>query len=129
MLENNFQPCILEPTRIIPDCKPSLVDNIFSNFIEPVISGNLHQKVSDHMPNFAIFDNSKQKKEKEFVQKRWAKNFDPVKFENDLLQLILHKIINIDEFNQAYDYSHKMLLHILNEHFPLKILTKRIRIE
>ena len=31
MIENSFQPCILEPTRIVQGNKPSLVDNIFSN--------------------------------------------------------------------------------------------------
>ena len=125
MLENSFQPCILEPTRITLGNKPSLVDNIFSNSIEPVISGNLYQKVSDHLPNFAIFNNSKPHKKKEFVKKRCSKNFDPIKFQKDLLELILYKIVNINEFNQAYDYSHKMLLNILNVHFPLKILTKK----
>ena len=40
MLENSLQPCIIEPTRIVPSSKPSLVDNIFSNSVEAVISGN-----------------------------------------------------------------------------------------
>ena len=125
MLENSYQPCILEPTRILLGNKPSLVDNIFSNSIEPVISGNLYQKISDHLPNFAIFNNVKPTKTKEYVKKRCSKNFDAIKFQNDLLQLILHKIVNFDEFNKAYDYSHKMLLNILNEHLPLKILSKK----
>ena len=33
MLTNNLQPCILEPTRITNNCKPSLVDNIFINVL------------------------------------------------------------------------------------------------
>ena len=125
MLENSYQPCILEPSRIEIGSKPSLVDNIFSNSIEPVISGNLYQKISDHLPNFAIFNNVKPKKSKEYVRKRCSKNFDPVTFQSDLTELILHKIVNIDEFTQAYDYSHKMLLNILNKHFPIKTLSKK----
>ena len=125
MMENSFQPCILEPSRIVLGNKPSLVDNIFSNSIEPVISGNLYQKISDHLPNFAIFNNVKPKKSKEYVRKRCTKNFDPVVFQNDLLELILHKIVNIDDFTKAYDFSHKMLLNILNKHLPIKILTKK----
>ena len=125
MLENSFQPCILEPTRIIQGNKPSLVDNIFSNSIEPVISGNLYQKISDHMPNFAIFNKTKPAKKKEYIKKRCAKNFDQNKFQDELLELIMHKIVNLDEFYEAYDYSHKMLLNILNVHYPLKILTKK----
>ena len=126
MIESSFQPCILEPTRIIQGNKPSLVDNIFSNSIEPVTSGNLYQKISDHLPNFVIFNNTKSKKKKEFVKKRCAKpNFDLVKFQTDLLELILHKIVNFDDFYKAFDYSHKMMLNILNEHYPIKILNKK----
>ena len=48
MVENSFQPCILEPTCITLGNRPSLVDNIFSNSLEQVISGNSYQTVSDH---------------------------------------------------------------------------------
>ena len=126
MIENSYQPCILEPTRIIQGNKPSLVDNIFSNSIEPVTSGNLYQKISDHLPNFVIFNNTKSQKKKEFVKKRCPKpNFKLAQFQTDLLNLILHKIVNFDEFYQAFDYSHKMILNILNEHYPIKILNKK----
>ena len=126
LIENSYQPCILEPTRIIQGNKPSLVDNIFSNSIEPVTSGNLYQKISDHLPNFAIFNNSKTQKKKEFVKKRCKKpNFDLAKFQNDLLELILYKIVNFEDFYKAFDYSHKMLLNILNEYYPIKILSKK----
>ena len=110
MIENSYQPCIMEPTRIVQGNKPSLVDNIFTNSIEPVSSGNLYQKISDHLPNFAIFNNSKSKKKKEFVKKRCQKpNFDLTRFQTDLLELILHKIVNIEDFYKAFDYSHKMI--------------------
>ena len=126
MIENSYQPCIMEPTRIVQGNKPSLVDNIFTNSIEPVSSGNLYQKISDHLPNFAIFNNSKSKKKKEFVKKRCQKpNFDLTRFQTDLLELILHKIVNIEDFYKAFDYSHKMILNILNEHYPIKILSKK----
>ena len=95
MLENSLQPCIIEPTRIVPNSKPSLVDNIFSNSVESVISGNLYQSVSDHMPNFVIYDKSKQQKTKKFVKRRSTKNIDIPAFQNDLLQMILYKIVNI----------------------------------
>ena len=125
MLENGLQPCITEPTRIVPGNKPSLVDNIFSNSAEPVISGNLYQTVSDHMPNFAIYDKAKQTKKRVFTKRRSTKNVDLLAFQNDLLQLIMYKIVNLDEFKEACDYAHKMSLQILNKHFPLKILTKK----
>jgi hypothetical protein len=125
MLENGLQPCITEPTRIVSGNKPSLVDNIFSNSAEPVISGNLYQTVSDHMPNFVIYDNAKQAKKRVFTKRRSTKNVDILAFQNDLLQLIMYKIINLDEFEDACNHTHKMSLQILNKHFPLKILTKK----
>ena len=37
MIENHFQPCITEPTRIVEGNIPSLVDNIFTkNIYEPM---------------------------------------------------------------------------------------------
>ena len=125
MLENSLQPCIIEPTRIVPNSKPSLVDNIFSNSVEAVISGNLYQTVSDHMPNFVIYDKTKQPKSKKIVKRRSTKNIDIAAFQNDLLQLIMYKVVNIDNFEDACDYTHKSTLHLLNKHFPLEILTKK----
>ena len=125
MLENSLQPCIIEPTRIVSNNKPSLVDNIFSNSSEAVISGNLYQTVSDHMPNFVIYDKAKQKKKKEFIKRRSTKNIDIPAFQNDLLQLIMYKIVNLENFEEACDHTHKTSLQILNKYFPLKILTKK----
>ena len=55
MIGNFFQPCILEPTRIVSNAEPSLINNIFINSLEKIVtSGNLIEKISDHMPNFII---------------------------------------------------------------------------
>ena len=53
MLSNFFQPHILQPSRIMLNSKPSLLDNIFLNSIEQeTLSCNLITKISDHLPNF-----------------------------------------------------------------------------
>ena len=58
MYSNFFQPCILEPTRITSNNRPSLLDNIFINTHDKeVYSGNIIDKISDHIPNFAIINN------------------------------------------------------------------------
>ena len=46
MLENNLNPCITEPTRIVDTSKPSLIDNIFVNNINNTTSGNILEKIS-----------------------------------------------------------------------------------
>ena len=55
MASNFLQPCITEPTRIIQGNRPSIVDNIFTNiFDKELYSGNLLDKITDHLPNFLI---------------------------------------------------------------------------
>ena len=47
----------MQPTRITSHSN-TLIDNIFSNVIEPdIISGNLTATISDHMHQFAIIPN------------------------------------------------------------------------
>ena len=54
-----FQPYISQPTRIT-DHSATLIDNIFLNTLEHfVISGNIVYDMTDHLPNFLIFDNIK----------------------------------------------------------------------
>ena len=57
LASNSFIPLILQPTRISSHCN-TLIDNIFSNFIDPdIISGNLTATISDHLPQFSIISN------------------------------------------------------------------------
>ena len=57
LASNSFMPLILEPTRIT-SLSNTLIDNIFSNFIDSdIISGNLTATISDHLPQFSIIPN------------------------------------------------------------------------
>ena len=57
LASNSFIPLILQPTRITSHSN-TLIDNIFSNIIDPdIISGNLTTTISDHLPQFAIIPN------------------------------------------------------------------------
>ena len=53
MYSNFLRPCILEPTRIVANNRPSIINNIFINN-KKIDSGNIINKVSDHMPNFIL---------------------------------------------------------------------------
>ena len=65
MLMNNLQPCITEPTRIVNNCRPSLVDNIFINTLDKITSGNMLENISyDHLPNFIIIQNDSMRNKK-----------------------------------------------------------------
>ena len=53
----SFTLLILQPTRITIHPK-TLIDNIFSNTIDPdIISGSLTASISDHLSQFAIIPN------------------------------------------------------------------------
>ena len=57
LASNSFIPLILQSTRITNHSN-TLIDNIFSNVIDPdIISGNLTVTISDHLPQFAIIPN------------------------------------------------------------------------
>ena len=57
LASNSFIPLILQPTRITNHSN-TLIDNIFSNAIDPdIISGNLTATISDCLPQFAIIPN------------------------------------------------------------------------
>ena len=57
LASNSFIPLILQPTRITSHSN-TLIDNIFSNFIDPdIISGNLIATISDHLPQLSVIPN------------------------------------------------------------------------
>ena len=57
LASNSFTPLILQPTRITNHPK-TLIDNIFSNIIDPdIISGSLTATISNHLSQFAIIPN------------------------------------------------------------------------
>ena len=48
MFSNFLQLCITEPTRIVGNNRPALIDNIFINtYNKNVNSGNIIEKISD----------------------------------------------------------------------------------
>ena len=127
MLDNGFQPCITEPTRIVSGNKPSLVDNIFSNSIETCSSGNLFDKISDHLPSFVIIQTIKNKPKIKSTRRRNMKNFDIGHFQADLLLLLreIQNFVNPGDAEQAYLFFHKKYQAIVNKHAPLQTLTRK----
>ena len=90
MLTNNLQPCITEPTRIINNCIPSLVDNIFINTLDTIHSGNILENISyDHLPNFLILESELLKQTKKSITVRDTKKIDQYEFTRELYHLNL----------------------------------------
>ena len=57
MYSNFFQSCILEITRVELHCQPSLID-IINTYDKTIHSGNFLDKVTDHIPNFCIIEDT-----------------------------------------------------------------------
>ncbi len=57
MFSSHLIPSILHPTRI-KDTSSTLIDNIFLNNVTDcnILSGSLLSMISDHLPQFAIFE-------------------------------------------------------------------------
>ncbi len=56
MLSNFCKPLIYKPTRFNNTTSASLIDNISINSLDhTTLSGNLIDKISDHLPNFVFF--------------------------------------------------------------------------
>ena len=109
MINNSYQPCITEPTRIVNGHRPSLVDNIFSNSVESCISGNIFDKISDHLPSFVMIENVKSKPKPKTIKRRNMKNFDENRYQADLRILLqeLHDSYVNEDVETAYSHFHK----------------------
>ena len=77
MYENLLLPYITPPIRVTPRSQ-TLIDNIFSNIIEDIISGNITTTISDHYVQFVLFK-------------------DKIKWKTNIKRLILQETISLLE--------------------------------
>ena len=56
---------ILEPTRVVLNSKPALIDNVYiSTYDKTIHSSNFLNKLTDHMPSFCIIKDTYKLKQK-----------------------------------------------------------------
>ena len=124
----SFMSLILQPNRITSHSN-TLIDNIFSNIIEPdIISSNLTATISDHLPQFAIVPNifgNISGNKYNIYGRVWSK-FDGENFILDYFSVDWEDLLKIDELNA--DNSTKMYLDTINmlldTYAPLKRINK-----
>ena len=128
LASNSFIPLILQPTRITSHSN-NLIDNIFSNVIDPdIISGNLTVTISDHLPQFSIIPNifgNISGNEYNIYEWDWSK-FDQENFILDYFSVDWEDLLKTDELNA--DNSTRMYLDqiniLLDTYAPLKKINK-----
>ena len=95
---NSLIPLILQPIRITSHSN-TLIDNIFSNVIDPdIISGNLTVTISDHLPQFSIIPNMFGNIPSNIYERDRSK-FDRDNFILDYFSVDWEDLLKIDELN------------------------------
>ena len=108
MLQNSLQPVINRPTRILPTCKPSLIDNIFTNILDMnIISGNLTSKISDHCPNFMIAQGLRMNGKLFNRTVRDYSKFCEEKFKHDVGSIDISSYLVSDNVNEIFGMYNK----------------------
>ena len=129
MLANFLKPLIIQPTRINDTSTPSLIDNIFINSLQlNAVSGNLIDKVSDHLPNFVIYDAKGKNNTKDISMSRDYRNFVNKNYIDDINKIDFNSsLVNSNDLYTKYNLFQSQLLTIINKHAPLRQRTKRQR--
>ena len=104
LASNSFIPLILQQTKI-PSHSNTLIDNMFSNVIDPdIISGNWTATISNHLPQFAIIPNmfgnilGNLNIKSHFYERDWYK-FDQENFILDYFSVDWEDFLKIDYLN------------------------------
>ena len=126
MFSNQFQPFILQPTRVT-DSTTTLIDNIFSNdFSCKVTSGNVLIQISDHFPQFSILQNSAPDYNNTSYYIFDYKNFDSSKFLDDY-QNMNFDFLETDDLTTDNKFGKFLedLNNLVDSHCPKKKLNKK----
>ena len=125
---NLIVPQILLPTRVTRESR-TLIDNIFSSISEHgVKSGNLCYSISDHLPQFCLFEspNSKLTAKNDVYVRNWSK-FDQTDFILDYLDIEWNSVFERCGFDPdcCFDTFYFKIKALLDRHIPIIKLTKR----
>ena len=78
-------PFIVQPSRVVSNQIPSLIDNIFStNISDAVSSGNIYLTLSEHFSQFASVNRSPIDVKNMTMYRRNLRNFSEISFRNDV---------------------------------------------
>ena len=126
MYSNFFQPYILEPARVVLNSWPGLIDNIYINAYDKTIhSGNFFDKVTDHMPNFCITEDTYKVKKNRKIKIGDMQQFEKDKFPRDLEELKNLDLLQYKNCNIMYNKFHEKYLQIIDKNILYKILSKK----
>ena len=120
-----FFPQILQPTRIT-EHSATLIDNIFFNSLEYFnISGNIVYDLTDHLPNFLVFNDFASLPSNIKMYKRDYSSFD----QNALISEIqsIHWQVLFSDHNPSamFNSFYKEISNIIDRHVLIKQLSRK----
>ena len=123
-----FQPQILQPTKI-KNHSATLIDNIFFNSLEHfTISGNLAYDITDHLPNFLIFNKFNTLPGNIKLYKRDYSTLDKQALVDEIQsldwQMIFGSSCNPDP-SLMFQSFYSVVSNIIDRHIPVKQLSRR----
>ena len=121
-----FQPHITQPTRIT-DHTATLIDNIYFNSIDHyTISGNILSDITDHLPNFLIIDKLSCNTYKPVIYRRDFSNYNEENLLEEVKSINWEDVLPVtDDVNLIFDSFHQKISNVINNHFPIRRLTRR----
>ena len=117
-------PFIIQPSRVVNNQVPSLLDNIYStNISDAVTSGNIYLTLSEHFSQFASVNHSPIDVKKMTMYGRNLKNFSEINFRDD---------VSIQRWRQDTDDPNLLTYDLVSKldacaerHAPTKKLTPK----
>ena len=106
--------------------RPSIIDNIFTNVFEKNLnSGNLIDKITDHLPNFLFIADFNDQQKKQKIITRNMKGFNQETYLKHLDSLKSVNYINFAYVNELYNEFHSKLMAVIGKSAPYKTLSKQ----
>ena len=123
-----FQPHILQPTRITYH-SATLIDNLFFNSLEHfTISGNIVFDISDHLPNFLIFDKFFTLSDNIKLYKRDFSKFNQQDLRNEFQLLDWQtEFLHHCDSSTMFGIFYVKISSIVDKHCPIKKLSREER--
>ena len=126
MYSNFLRPCILEPTRIVANNRPSIIDNIFINTTDKKIdSGNKTDKVSDHMSNYLLVKDIIETKKYQKIKRRYIKNFSRKKYLKELEEINTMLLLQCNNINEMFETFQNKFVSIIDNNAPIITLPRK----
>ena len=128
-IDGVFFPTITLPTRIANNTI-SLIDNILTNIEKyPIRSGNIISGISDHLPQFALFDTDSKKQRNNESYFRDYRSLNKVHFIDEFNNIDWNVVLALDKSdpNISFDSFFSKLDDLIKKHVPLKKVSNKQR--